>query len=109
MLNLRYRISVSYHVTPAQTVCLFVDNIIPFQAVIIDPYLLFIKVLKRSYLFSWLVKISANGLSVRLLNNSWCINQIMASGNKTPYADLHKNINAKGKHLTFGPRSTTIG
>lgn len=43
--------------------------------------------------------ISANGPGVRLLNNSWPINLIMASGNKTPYADLHKDINSEKKAL----------
>lgn len=48
---------------------------------------------------SWLGEISANGPRVRLLNNSSSINLIMASGNKTPYADLHRDINSEKKAL----------
>lgn len=51
--------------------------------------------------------INTNGLRVKLLNNSGPINLIMASRNKTPNADLHRDINPGGKRLTFGPRSTT--
>lgn len=50
-------------------------------------------------MFSCLGEISTNGLRVRLLNNSSSINLIMASGNKTPYADLHKDINSERKAL----------
>lgn len=48
---------------------------------------------------SRLGQISANGPGVRLLNNSSPINLIMVSGNKTPYADLHKDINSEKKAL----------
>lgn len=48
---------------------------------------------------SRLGEISANGHRARLLNNSSSINLIMASGNKTPYAVLHKDINSEKKAL----------
>lgn len=67
-------------------------------------------------MFSWLGGISTNGLSIRLLNNLCSINPIMWSGNETPVKSYThkrgrthkiKENKSEGKHLTFGPRSTT--